>query len=231
MADIGDDNYTLNDEKFAVVMVIDVSGSMVYQIEALSTAFNRFIEESRMNDDVRNAVDIAVITFGSDVKDELNGFCDISSVPKMHFSVRGSTNMAGALELANQMARDRTHLYKHNGIVAYKPWIVLMTDGYPDGYPDKISDYIAITEKIRQREGDGKLRTFALGMGDRFEKSILEQFTDKCFAITDWNFSEFFSWLGKSLAVVSSSTPGGRGAICDVGEECQDMTKKFFDVL
>ncbi len=227
MADIGDDNYTLNDKKFAVVMVIDVSGSMAYQIEALSTAFNRFIQESRANSDVRNAVDIAVITFGSDVRDEFNGFCDISSVPEMHFSLRGSTNMTDALELANQMARDRTHLYARNGITAYKPWIMLMTDGFPDDP----QSYMSVAQKIKQREADGKLHTFVLGMGDGFNRKLLQELTNKCFAITDWDFSEFFSWLGKSLAVVSTSTPGGQGAICDVGEECQDMTSKFFDVL
>ncbi len=225
--DIGDDNYTLSDKKFALVMVMDVSGSMSAEIDAMTKAFNSFIDASRQNYDVKNAVDIAIITFGTDVKDELNGFCDISNVPKMNFTCRGSTNMSEALQLANQMARDRTHIYKSNGIEAYKPWILLMTDGYPNSVPD----YEAVAKIIRERENAGKVRTFAVGMGTAYNKELLRKLTDKCLSVNEWDFQQLFSWLGKSLATVSQSRPGERGAICDMGEEFQDMYGKFFDTM
>lgn len=225
--DIGDDDYTLSDKKFALVMVIDVSVSMVNEIDSMTEAFNNFIEASKENYDVKNAVDIAIITFGTDVKNELNGFCDISNIPKMNFTCRGSTNMSEALKLANQMARDRTHIYRNNGIEAYKPWILLMTDGYPNS----ISDYEVIAKAIREREDAGKIRTFAVGMGTGYNKRLLQKLTDKCLSVDEWDFQQLFSWLGKSLATVSQSRPGEKGAICDMGEEFQDMYGKFFDTM
>lgn len=225
MSDIGDDDYTLCDKKFAVVMVIDVSGSMHNEIGAMTHAFNEFIDASKKNDDVRNAVDIAILTFNSNVKDELNGFSDISGVPRMNFTAGGSTNMAEALRIAKDMARERTLLYNTSGIRAFKPWILLMTDGYPDSE----GDYKAIAAEIRQREDAGKVRTFAVGMGDGYNAELLKALTDKCFALNDWDFSKFFSWLGKSFAIISSSTPGETTQICDLGEEFQDMYGTFFD--
>lgn len=223
--DIGDDNYTLSDKKFAVVMVMDVSGSMCYEIDAMTRAFNNFIEVSRQNCDVKNAVDIAIITFGTDVKNELNGFCDISYVPQMNFTCRGSTNMSEALRVADQMASDRRRLYKSSGIVAYPPWIVLMTDGYPDSVPD----YEAVAETIKEKEDAGKVRVFAVGMGTGYNKELLRKLTDKCFSIDEWDFQQLFSWLGKSLAIVSQSRPSNRETIYDEGGEFQAMSGKFFD--
>ena len=226
MSDVGDEDYTINGKKFAVVMVLDVSGSMSSQIQALEDNFNRFIDYAKEDKDIRQTMDLALITFGSDVKDEFDGFTDIKGVPHIQLKTRGSTNMSDALRMANQMARDRTRTYRNTGIEAYKPWIILMTDGYPD---DEISTR-AIASEIRNREKDEKVHAFALGMGTGFNKSILEEMTNKCFAITDWDFEMFFSWLGKSVAQVSKSTPGASGLLCDIGEECQTMGK-FFDNL
>lgn len=226
MSDVGDDDYTINGKKFAVVMVLDVSGSMSSHLNDLTHKFNEFIEYARSETDIRQTMDIALITFGSDVKDEFEGFTDIKGVPPLYLTTRGSTNMSDALEKANEMVRDRTRLYAQTGIEAFKPWIVLMTDGYPDD----VAAVKSIGSILKQRENNGKLHTFALGMGINFNKSVLESITDKCFAITDWNFSTFFSWLGKSVAQVSRSSPGDCGAICDTGQECRDMMK-FFDTL
>lgn len=227
MSDVGDDDYTINGKKFAVVMVLDVSGSMSNQIGSLEDSFNRFIDYAKENKDVRQTMDLALLTFGTDVKDEFNGFTDIKDVPYINLNTRGSTNMTEALRIANEMARERTRTYRHTGIEAYKPWIILMTDGYPDN----IESATAMASEIRKRESEGKIHAFALGMGTEYNRTVLEAMTDKCFAITDWDFETFFSWLGKSVAQVSKSTPGASGPICDIGPECQTMQGKFFDTL
>lgn len=227
MSDVYDSDYTINGKKFAVCMVIDVSGSMSPYVDELSEKFNEFISNAKEDNDVKNTMDLAVLTFSSDVNDELNGFSDIKGVQRMNFSAYGTTNMSLALERANEMVRERTHVYRRMGIEAYKPWIILMTDGYPD---DAYA-VSAIGSILKQREKDGKVHVFALGMGRDFDKNVLMSVADKCFAITDWNFAEFFTWLGKSVAMVSKSVPGASGAIADTGNECQDMMGKFFGTL
>lgn len=189
MSDIGDGDYTINRMKLAVVMVLDVSGSMTPHIKSLEDSFNRFIDYAKEDEDVRQTMDLALITFNSNVKDEFQGFSDIKGVPHINLAASGSTDMTAALELANRMARERTWVYIRTGILAYKPWIILMTDGYPN---DETSA-IEIATQIRKRESEGKVHAFALGMGDDFNKTVLEALTDKCFAIKDWDFEMFFS--------------------------------------
>ncbi len=77
MSDVGDDGYTLNGKKFAVCMVVDVSGSMTPYVNELSESFNNFINEAKEDDDIRNTMDIALLTFSSSVVDEFEGFSDI----------------------------------------------------------------------------------------------------------------------------------------------------------
>ena len=228
MSDVTDEDYTLNGKKFAVVMALDVSYSMSNYLEELSNKFNDFVRFAKNNKDVSETMDLALITFGTDVQDEFDGFTDVKGIPEMNFKARGNTNMKEALELATSMARERTHIYKHANIEAYKPWIILMTDGEPNGGIDEIAP---AATALKQREADGKVHVFAVGMGPGFNKNVLTSITDKCFAISDWNFEEFFTWLGKSVAMVSTSSPGDKKAICDVGDECQDMMGKFFKVL
>ena len=227
MSDVGDDDYILSGKKFAVCMVIDVSGSMGPYAGELSKKFNEFIDNAMEDRDVRNTMDLAVLTFATNVNDEFNGFSDIKGINHMNFVANGSTNMADALVKANDMVRERTHTYRRMGIEAYKPWIILMSDGYPNN----VEAVANIGATIKQREKDGKVHIFALGMGTDFDKSVLLSVSEKCFAITDWNFSEFFTWLGKSVAMVSKSTPGASGAIADTGDECQDMMGKFFGTI
>lgn len=227
MSDVGDDDYVLNGKKFAVCMVIDVSGSMSPYVGDLSNKFNEFIDHAKEDNDVRNTMDLALLTFSNDVTDKLNGFSDIKGVEHQSFVASGSTNMTDALEKANEMVRERTHTYRRMGIEAYKPWIILMTDGYPNN----AESVATIGSTLKSREKEGKLHVFALGMGTNFDKNVLLSVSEKCFAITDWNFEEFFTWLGKSVAMVSKSTPGASGAIADTGDECQDMMGKFFGTL
>ena len=223
MPDIGDDNYVESGEKFAVVFVIDVSGSMGGQIENLSENFNMFLDRAKANHKVSLKMDLEVITF-SHIIDTPVTWSNVEGVPYQKFVANGSTNIRDAMIKANADARQRTIDYDANGIRAYKPWIVLMTDGYSDG--DKPVDQIAA--ELRQREKEGKVHVFALGMGTGFKKSELEKFTDKTLAITDWDFEKFFEWLGRSVAVISSTNVGDKAqTIVSEDDDLLDMSVAF----
>lgn len=222
MSDIGEDLYPESGQKFAVVLVVDVSGSMEPHIDQLNASFNEFLDEAKADNDVSTKADIEVITFNHDVK-IASPWSDIGGVPYQNFKASGTTNLRDALILAKEEARARTIAYKNEGIRAYTPWIISMTDGYPDS--DKPIN--AIAAELRQREAEGKVHNFALGMGTGFNKTILELITDKTLAITDWDFKSFFGWLGKSLAIVSKSTPGTQGTLCDTGKEFGKLRQNY----
>lgn len=221
MADIGDKDYNLNENKVAVIMAIDVSSSMNSHIDELTERYNSFILAMKSDKKVNQCLDLATVTFASDIN--VIDFSSIKDVKKMHFEAYGSTKMTEALERSLNMAKDRTRDYRNRGITCYKPWIILMTDGYPDN-PASLSD---IAKKIRENEKEGKIHMFCVGMGDGYNKETLKELSDKCFAIRNWEFEQFFGWLTKSMAVVSKSRPGETGAICDTGKECQDMFNAF----
>lgn len=224
MSDMDGRGHIINGKRFAVTMVIDVSCSMADELGALTEGFNDFIDCAKEDDCVKNTMDIAVLTFGSDVKDEFGGFIGIEDVHHMTFATRGSTNMTDALKMAYQMTRERTIRYAESGIEAYRPWIMLMSDGVPDD-EGGVRD---IGQTLREREMAGKLHVFALGMGTEYGSDILQAVSSRCFAINDWNITEFFRWLGKSMAKVSRSQPGAPDAIYDTGEEWHDMSDQFF---
>lgn len=217
---MGDDNIECG-QKFAIAMVIDVSGSMCAHVDKLSESFNSFLDAAKADYKIANKADVAVITFNSDVYVNVP-FNNISAVGYQHFTASGGTSIAAAMEKANELVRERTREYNRNGIRAYKPWIVLMTDGYSGDSVDSIA------ATLKQRERDGKVRIFALGMGTGFDKSTLAKFTDKTLAITDWDFEQFFGWLGRSVAVVSTSTPGSSNQqICSVDDDLMDMSQQY----
>jgi uncharacterized protein YegL len=195
---------------------------MTPHVDQLSSSFNNFLDVAKSDNKVSTKADIEIITFSDNAR-IANSWSNIGGVPYQHFTAAGMTNMRDAMILAKEEARSRTKSYKDGGIRAYKPWIVLMTDGYPDG--DKPIDSIAA--ELRQREIDGKVHVWALGMGTDFNKKTLDMFTDKTFAITNWNFETFFSWLGKSVAVVSHSTLGTTGQLCDTGNEFQTLRQDY----
>ena len=229
MADLGSEEYIQNGKKFALVLLIDVSSSMSDHVDDLSIAYANFIENAKNNDDVRCAMDVAVITFNDKVCDVYNGFTDVNGLAPVQFKASGCTCTGLALEKANQMVRERTRQYKMAQISAFTPWIVLMTDGSPygPGEPDSTKNMAYV---IKQREQNKKVHLFTLGVGTGFNKQFMMDHFERCMAITDWNFDEFFSWLGKSVANISTSTPGDGTQIVDTGQECQDMVGKFFNI-
>ena len=197
MADLFDENYPDIGVKFAIIFVIDVSASMADHIEELSKSINNFLDGAVADRRIKLMTDIEIITF-SHLVETSAVWSDISNVPHQKFVANGSTNIRDAMIKAKDDARQRTMDYVVSGIRAYKPWIILMTDGHSD--PDKPVDDIAA--ELRQRERDGKVHVCALGLGAGFEKSELEKFTDNTLAITDWDFEKFFGWLRRSLPVV-----------------------------
>ncbi len=228
------DDYQFGDKKLAVVLVIDISGSMVDHIERLNKTFNDFIEYSKSKDEFNSMMDIAVVTFNSEAN-KVFDFVPVSMAPALDLEAGGTTNMAAALELAVQMVHDRKKDYMKIGASIFKPWIITMSDGRPDS----IEDVKRIGDIMLEKECEGKFHSFAVGMGPAIEKDdqygydpkVLTLFASKQLAINNWDFATFFSWLGKSMAKVSESKPGDEGIIADTGEEGQLMYKDFLEAM
>ena len=89
----------------------------------------------------------------------------------------GSTKMADGIKVAIDLVKDRNRFYKKLGTPCYKPWIFMITDGYPD----IDQDMEAVAERIRIEESKGsygKLKFWACGVG-QYDKTTMFKLTKR----------------------------------------------------
>ncbi len=197
-------------EHFAISLVLDVSSSMQAgnKIGALNDAINQMIEQLKDDARLRYIVDVGIFAFGEINREPLcQGFRAISDCGHISLEAKdGSTYVSNALNTALDRLKQRTDLYNQGG-GAYKPWLVLITDGQ---FHD---DYYLLDEtgaRIRELENKGKLHFFGLGVDD-FDREQLEKFAvdkKRVIELKTLNFEEFFDWLGRSIVLIGNSRPG-----------------------
>ena len=193
----------------ALSLVLDVSASMEgNSIQSLNTAVNAMVRQMKDDDRLRNIVDLAIFIFGAKGRPFIfQGFRAIADCSAVNLIASDdSTYVADALDQAVDITRRRCSAYDKAG-GSYKPWIVLITDG---AFHDKDERLDAVGRKIRERESQGKLQFFGLGV-DGYVRAQIEKLTNNPAHVIDAksaNFVEFFSWIGKSLKAVSSKEIG-----------------------
>jgi uncharacterized protein YegL len=196
----------------ALSLVLDVSASMEgSSINSLNTAVNTMIDEMKNNDRLKNIVDLAIFVFGNiDRKGKkwpkgliYQGFRAIADCEPVNIEANdNSTYVVDALERAVEITQKRCLAYNSGG-GSYKPWIVLITDGE---FHDEAEELENIGQEMKKRQRGGKLNFFGLGVKG-YKREQLEMLTEKTNRIIEVravNFSEFFSWIGRSMTAVSA---------------------------
>ena len=189
----------------ALSLVLDVSGSMEGKsIESLNAAVNGMIGQMNADPRLRSIIDLSIFIFGTHGREPIyQGFRAIQECEPVDLKATDvNTYVVNALESALDLLEKRTRIYdKASG--SYKPWLVLITDGE---FHDDMSAINRVGNAMKLREQKGKLRFFALGV-DGYKRSQIEMLTTEPNCIIDAkaaNFIEFFSWVGKSMKVVST---------------------------
>lgn len=196
-------------EHIALALVLDVSGSMQGEkINSLIEAINSMIAWMKEDRRLKFIVDLAIFVFGEKGRENvLQGFCAIGECNPINLSATdSSTWVADSLNIAVDRLRERTEMYNKTG-GAYKPWLVLVTDGE---FFDSEEELNKVSQRIKQREKEGKLHFFGLGV-EGYIKDQMMKFTEdprKVMDVKASNFQEFFSWVGRSLATVSRTEVG-----------------------
>lgn len=233
-------------QRVLITLVIDCSQSMMPHFSDLQQKFDDFIDKSKKDIDVSRCADICVVTYGNEVTVPVRPM-SILNVDSVKFNNMGQTNTPKALEIAINEARQWANTIENNGMRVWKPWIVLMTDGYTT-YSDLGPQYSSccsredmerVLELSNTREIEGKHHVLSLGMGTDFDADELSRIAKVSMAITDWNFQDFFTWLFKSMKTMSSrgivigpdGIPRENGKEvhpADTGEEVQRMIQNLF---
>ena len=187
----------------AIAFVLDTSGSMAGDpIKELNNGLNRFKEITVADSDTKAIVDVAIIEFNTDVK-LLQDFRPIEQMMNMNLTATGVTNMSGAIEMALNLVDERSKFYIRCGSQPYKPWVILITDGFASGLEK-------VTERIKQMERDDKVSFRSLGCGDYNSEMLHMLSGKKVMKLSGTNFTDFFNWVYKSMRSVSVTSPGER---------------------
>ena len=193
----------ITEEHLATILLLDRSGSMKGKpCEELQDGFNSFITQTSSDELAMKRVDLAVVSFGNNevtVEKDWMPLASATEEAQINLNCAGNTPMGTAIEKAIAMSRERLAFYDSFGIQHYKPWIFMITDGYPTDNVDKAR------ELIKQREGLGRLKFFAVsvnGADTNFLKSISHRVIE---CTSENNFKGIFNWLSESMIVVSAS--------------------------
>jgi uncharacterized protein YegL len=193
----------------ALSLVLDVSGSMKGEpIKLLNSAVNGLIKQMKADNRLKNIIDLAIFVFGTKGRQNIyQGFRAISDCDTVEIEANDvNTYVVEALEHAVEITKKRCSAYDKAG-GSYKPWIILITDGE---FHDTDAELKRIGQIMKERQSNGKLQFFGLGV-DGYVKSQLKNLTNNPAHIIDAkvaNFSEFFSWVGRSFATISRKEVG-----------------------
>ena len=206
-----------------ICLCLDTSGSMRGKpIYELNEGIKTFLETIRHDDVARDAADICLITFGGDRAEKIADFAGVDyhrQLPTLN--ANGYTPIGGAINMALDSLEKRKREYKQKGVQYYQPWLVVMTDGYPEGESsDKIE---RAKSRVAEMVANKKLVVISVAIGDDADMDLVRSLSTACGRLKDLKFREFFKWLSQSVTSTSHSN-GQKITI-------QQPSKGFFDVL
>jgi uncharacterized protein YegL len=193
-----------------ICLVLDVSGSMATgaamggsPIEELQEGVQMFFDAIRQDEVAQHAAEICIVTFGGEVRKELD-FLAIGRQVVPTLSAAGGTPMGEAVERALDLLEARKAEYRNAGVDYFQPWMVVMTDGQPT------DDIGLAASRIRDLVNSKKLSVFPIAIGEGADIAQLSRLspTRPPLKLQGLNFKEFFLWLSRSVSRVSQSTPG-----------------------
>ncbi len=204
------------EQKCLCVLVLDVSGSMsnptsgTEPIDELNQGLQAFYNEIKADATTANRLEVAIITFHSEVKCELEpALVENFTMPRL--TTKGSTKLVDGVKEAIAKVEARKQWYKNSGQPYYRPWIIVITDGEPDSD----QDVNGLAEEIRLATSDDQIqgKKFAfLAVGVQgANMNTLEKISDPKMPpqrLEGLKFSAFFKWLSASMTTVTSSKPG-----------------------
>ena len=101
-----------NEGHLSCALLLDTSGSMNgAAIRNLNSAIKQFKQDVCSDPDARNRVDVALVTFNSEVN-VINDFCPVTEMQTPELYADGLTDMAAGIQVALDLVKGRTRMYQ-----------------------------------------------------------------------------------------------------------------------
>lgn len=197
------------------VLLLDTSGSMNgAAINALNEGLKTFKDDLNRDALVARRVEIAIITFNSEVQ-IIQDFITADQFAPPTLLTSGLTRMGSAINTALDILQSRKREYRNHGVVYYRPWVFMITDGEPQG------DVTGAMEQARQRlvneEEHKRVAFFAVGVENANISRLSEIVVRTPLKLKGLNFQEMFLWLSASMMTVSHSSVDEQVSLPPVG--------------
>lgn len=191
----------------ASLLILDVSASMNGKpIAELQSGLTLYRDELAADTLARRRVEVAMVTFGGSV-DVVQNFATAESITPPALEARGDTPMGEALVTSLKLLEDRKADYRQNGILFYRPWVFLITDGGPTDANTEF--WNEAKEKLRTGEEAKKFSFFAVGVEGADMERLQELSPNRSpLKLKGLRFRDLFQWLSNSQQSVSQSKPG-----------------------
>lgn len=186
----------------ACVLLLDTSGSMSGEsISALNAGLQQFATEMREDRLAAKRVDVCVVTFGDrvDVVAEFGSAQDFYPQP---LKAKGATLMGEGIGVGLDLLAARQTEYRTNGIVPYRPWIFMITDGAPT------DSWARAATRIREGEARKSFSFYAVGVDGADMDTLAQISVNEPVRLRGLAFTDMFRWLSSSLSAVSRSSVG-----------------------
>lgn len=189
-------------------LLLDTSGSMQGpKIEQLTRGLWALKNDMESDQLARKRAEIGLVSFNSTVS-VVQDFVTIDKFTPPQLVPGGQTSMGAGIECALDMIQSRKQVYKSNGVLYYRPWLFLLTDGAPT------DDVEAAVARIKEASRKREVAFFVIGV-EGADMDMLRQIAaeNAPVMLSGLNFSSMFVWLSRSLGKVSASTPGQQIAL------------------
>lgn len=196
-----------HEQKCPLVLVLDVSSSMCgAAIEELNKGLKIF-QTQIQNDPVASArLETAIVTFGNGIAVPRD-FALFDGTGIETLVANGHTPMVEGIREAIARIEARKIWHNSEGIQIYRPYIVLMTDGYPTSSQEDIAQ---IPSEIQEGVDTKKFNFWAFGV-EGADMDLLKRISHPSFPpqkLKGQNFVEFFKWLSASFSTIAKSRNG-----------------------
>ena len=193
------------------VLLLDTSGSMKgAPIAALNEGIKSFKQDLVKDTLASKRVEVAVVTFDSNVV-VAQDFVTADQFDPPTLTAQGYTHMGAAIHQALDMIQARKEQYRANGIVYYRPWVFMITDGEPQGEAEDVVKIAA--DRIKEDEEGKRVVFFAVGVENANMTRLGEIVVRTPVKLKGLNFVDMFQWLSRSMQAVSHSKVGDQVAL------------------
>lgn len=194
------------DKHIACVLLVDTSTSMNEKnaIDELNEGLKAFGEAVKQDAMASGCADVCVIRFSSKVE-VITPFSSAQNYTAPQLSASGMTAMNEAIITALDAIEQRKAEYRAVGVDYWRPWLFLLTDGYPTD-----TEYEgAARQRLTEAVNGNKINFFPMGIGPNADLKLLKSYTAGGIGMVLRaemnNFREAFVWLSKSISVVANS--------------------------